>query len=361
MLLKKLYLHNFRIYQEAVFEFGPHINMIWGPNAQGKTTILEAIYYLMTGQSFRAQRTEDLIRQGANFFYIEACFEKHGVEQRLRISSTGKERKIFYNDTLCHTQSALLGILQGVLMTPDDAMLVKGAPQLRRQFLDLQLAQTDPLYIHHLTRYHRAMRQRNFLLRAKERATIESWEHEMANAASYIIFQRHRAIKELQSRVKNCHQHLSEGNEALEISYKSQMGEVLVDLEREKIRNYHVEQFQKLRHREMILGASLVGPHKDDLNIHVDAKDARYFASEGQQRTCVTSIKFAEYYRLHQQTEELPLMLMDDVGVSLDENRRQRLRKNFQGLGQVFLTSTQLLEEDHHVIYVASRELVNHS
>lgn len=359
MLLKRLYLHNFRLYEEAVFNFCPSINLICGANAQGKTTVLEVIYYLMTGRSFRALRAEDLIRHGADFFYIEATFEKHGIEQRLRISASSKEKKIFYNNTECPTNSGLLGILQGVLMTPDDAMLVKGAPQIRRQFLDLQLAQADPLYVHHLTRYHRAMRQRNFLLRAKESASIESWEHEMAHAASYIVFQRNRAIQDLQSSIKDYHTGLAGRAESLELFYKSQMGEFSDHVQQESIRKYHCDQYSKHRKREMLLGATLCGPHKDDLMIHIDAKDARYFASEGQQRTSIASLKFAEYQRLRQQTTEAPLMLMDDVGVSLDETRRQRLLEHFKGLGQVFLTSTQVLAgltSNDNLIQVSSCE-----
>ena len=340
MFLKKLYLRNFRLYEEAFFEFDPQVNMICGANAQGKTTVLEAIYYLITGRSFRALRPQELIRQGAEFFYLEAIFEKHGIEQRLRISSNATEKKIFYNQTEYPTAAGLLGLIQGVLMAPDDAMLVKGSPQLRRQFLDLQLAQTDPLYIHHLTRYHRALKQRNTLLRLKNELTIESWEHEMATAAAYVVLQRQKTIADLQKSIYILHPLLAGSQEKLEIVYKSNLPptENLTVL-----RDHQLALYQKQRKREMYLGTTLTGPQKDDLSFLINEKDARYFGSEGQQRTTIASIRFAEWERLRNQSSQTPLMLLDDIGISLDESRRQKLYQRLQMQGQVFLTATDPL------------------
>ena len=144
MYLKSIYLKNFRIYKEKFIEFSPQINMIWGENAIGKTTILEAIYYLISGKSFRTEKSQDLISEGENYFYIEAQFLKHGISQSLKISFDGKERKIVYNSTRLQTATNLLGILQGVLLTPDDVELVKGSPLIRRHFFDLHSRRPIP-------------------------------------------------------------------------------------------------------------------------------------------------------------------------------------------------------------------------
>ena len=175
LYLRNLYLRQFRRYEEVHFQFNPTINSIVGPNAHGKTTILEAIQFLMSGRSFRTQQPSDLIRHEQNYFYIEADFIKQGIQQTLKISYDGKERKIVHNSTVCQSSTNLLGLLQGVVVIPDSASLVKGSPLLRRHFLDLQIAQVDPLYVHHLTRYARAMRQRNVLLKRKDLATIHGW------------------------------------------------------------------------------------------------------------------------------------------------------------------------------------------
>jgi DNA replication and repair protein RecF len=338
MFLRSLYLRNFRIYKEALFEFSPHLNVICGANALGKTTILEAIYYLISGHSFRTSQNFDLIRQGAEGFFIEAFFIKRGVEQRLKVLFDGKERKIIYNNTCCPSTSSLLGLIQGVLITPEDVALVKGEPQIRRLFLDLQIAQTDPLYVHHLTRYNRAMRQRNYLLKARSIAAIESWEHEMANAAAYVSQQRFSSISHLQISSQHLHNRLSGEINNFELHYKSGAPR---DGGPDVLKYYHREQYHKHRKREMELGITLHGPHKDDLLIAIGSKSVRYFASQGQQRGCVAVLKLAEWMRLHELSETKPLMLIDDVGLSLDQERKSKLFAYVGGMGQVFLTATE--------------------
>jgi DNA replication and repair protein RecF len=352
MFLRALYLHQFRLYEEALFEFSPKVNIIRGSNARGKTSLLEAIYFLMTGRSFRTAQLSDLIRHGAQFFYLEASFVKHGIEQKVRIYCNGKERKVTHNNSPCQSAIALLGLLQGAVIHPDDAAIVKGAPAARRHLLDLQLAQSDPLYVHHLTRYGRAMRQRNALLRAKSAAAIESWEYEMANAASYIIQQRARAVDHLQKHGKVLYSGICGGSENLSLRYKAHgIGDhPLTDLE--ALRSVYCDNYCKHRRREMDLGMTLTGPHKDDVMIVLDNKDARAFASEGQQRSCVVALRLAEWERLKGASQEVPLMLVDDLGMSLDNSRRSQLLGHFSALEQVFITTTEegiLVPNEHEI------------
>lgn len=338
MLIKSLYLKNFRIYEEALFEFQPLFNPICGPNATGKTTILEAIHFLALGRSFRTGQVTDLIRQGASYFYLEALFEKNGVEQRLKVSSDGKERRITFNSTPCQSLASLIGTLPLVTLTPDDATLVKGAPSLRRQFLDLQIAQSDPFYVHALMRYNRAMRQRNHLLRERQLATIESWEYELAHSAAYLCKQRAAAVTDLQQRGSALYRTLSGEDRDLLLTYKNNSP---IASGEEQAKHYYLNHYQKLRGREMELGYTLSGPHKDDLIIEIGKGEARYFASEGQQRSIVAALHFAEWDRLHALSGEAPLLLIDDVGISLDSSRKQKLLSHAASLSQVFLTSTE--------------------
>lgn len=347
MQLRSLYLKNFRIYDEASFTFGSRINLICGPNAIGKTTILEALYVLMTGGSFRATQNSDLIKAGASGFYIEAVFVKHGIEQSLKFAYEGKERKIIYNSTSLHSSSHLIGLLQGVLHVPDDVQLVKGAPQQRRHFLDLQIAQVDPLYIHHLTRYNRAMRQRNALLRTRNQATLETWESEMASASAYITDERARTVADLSCLGSALHNQLA-GSEMFALRYKTDVKSF------DCLRDYYVQLFKKNRMREMDLGITLYGPHKDDFVIELNNQEARYFASEGQQRSSVSTLRLAEWTRLKTISEEAPLFFIDDLGISLDQTRRSKLVNSLTDLSQVFLTLTQPIDfADHHLISLA--------
>lgn len=358
MHLRALYLHNFRIYEEALYEFCPKINVISGANARGKTSILEAIYFLMTGRSFRTAQASDMIRHGASGFYIEASFIKHDIEQTLRVSCSGKDRRIVYNNTQYASLSNLFGLLQGAVIHPDDAAIVKGAPEIRRHLLDVQIAQVNPLYVHHITRYHRAMKQRNYLLRTKTASTIESWEQEMAISAAYIVHQRMLTIEDLQHQSQRLYSLIGGGNDSLALTYKSQgivRNGLAVDMDILKLRSYYLEQYCKQRQREMELGITLTGPHKDDLfiglNSNPNAIEARFFASEGQQRSCVAALRLAEWERLKAMSCEMPIMLIDDVGMSLDHSRRMRLFEHLPSLEQVFLTTTEELSlAESHVI-----------
>jgi len=340
MILRRLKLINFRCYSSATFEFCPGINTICGANARGKTTILEAIYFLISGTSFRAQQAADLIAMGASSFYIEADFIKHGVEQKLRIGCNGKERKILHNNTALASTSSLIGLLQGVVMTPDDVAIIKGAPAVRRQFLDLQIAQSDPLYVHHLTRYHKAMRQRNALLKSKNCSSLYTWEHEMANSAAYISKQRHQASIDLEGTGSELHSKISGHSEKLSLQYKTS-APILESTT--QLKGHFEAQFNRLRQKELLFGVTLAGPHKDDLGITIGQKEARFFASEGQQRSCVAALHMAEWTRLNAIGDEPPLMLIDDVGISLDASRRNNLLTHACQMGQVFLTSTHEL------------------
>lgn len=326
-------MHNFRAYKEAFFEFGPHLNVIHGSNALGKTSLLEALHFFVSGRSFRGAQASELIRQGASHFYLEARFVKREIEQVLRATCGAGERKFVYNSTVFPSTAHLLGLLKGVVAAPDDVTLVKGPPLIRRQYLDVQIAQIDPLYVHHLTRYARALRQRNCLLRAKLVLTIESWEHEMAQSATYITRQRACAVADLCVLLKRIHQRLAESKEVLSIQYKSSADQA--DLEA-----YFLALYKKSRKREIELGATLFGPHKDDVLIMIDGKDVRSYASEGQQRTCVMGLRCAEWERLSSIGDERPLMLVDDVAIGLDDRRRALLMAYLGELSQVFLTTT---------------------
>lgn len=345
MYIKTLYLQNFRIYEEAYFEFCPHVNLICGPNAKGKTSLLEALHYLMIGRSFRTQQYQDLIKQEQPGFHIDSHFIKHSVEQRLRVTGNVNERKMLHNSTPLTSLSHLLGLIQGVVQTPDDINLIKGPPLLRRQFLDIQISQADPLYVHHLMRYTRAMRQRNQLLRSKTQASIETWEHEMSQSAAYIILKRRQTLQNLQTISRQYYTELTEEKAPLALNYRS-IPAYLADAD--EIKQYFIAQFQKNREREKIIGYTQIGPHKDDLVITIDGRDVRYFASEGQQRSCATALHFAEWKNLRMAGTEPPLFMIDDVGMSLDLKRKERLIHQFAELGQVFLTTTDICLIDHY-------------
>lgn len=345
MYLKSLYLNNFRLFEEAYVEFCPEVNWISGQNAMGKTTLLEAIYLLSTGTSFRSHQLSNLIRHGASHFYLEAHFVKHEISQRLRLSYSKAERRIYINNSCYPSLSALYGVLFSIAYSPEDICLINGAPQERRRLIDTQLGQIDPLYLHHLSRYQRAMRQRNYLLKAKNVLSIESWEYEMATSAAYIVQKRLPLIETLQKHAAPIHRLIAGHQPDLTLSYRPFGRLDGSGWHEQALRQHYLEQYQKHRPREIALASTLVGPHKDDISITIGEKDARFFASEGQQRSCAASLRLAQWQQLQQASELAPLMLIDDFGVSLDAMRCQRLLEQLNSCSQLFLTSTMPLPD----------------
>ncbi len=331
MILRSLYLNNFRRYEKAEFHFEPGVNLFYGSNAVGKTTILEAIGLLITGKSFRTSKLTHLIRAGESYFFIRAYFEKDGVEQTLGFGYDGKDKKVIHNNTPCATTSALFGIMHGVVLTPDDIEMIKGGPALRRRFLNLQIGQVNPAYVQHASQYQQAMQQRNCLLKAKQTASIEIWENQMAQSGAYLCQERQTLVDCLEKGASPTFSALSNQKENIALSYHSfYSGEA----------NYR-ELLEQNRLKDMEMGFTRFGPHRDDLIIQVDTKEARHFASEGQQRSCVAALRFAEWDLLKKRSNLSPLLLLDDIGVSLDENRRHFLLGELDKAGQVILTSTE--------------------
>lgn len=341
-MIRTLYLENFRNYKEKQIAFSPTINWIVGPNAQGKTNLLEALSLLSTGRSFRTQHLSELIREGADSFYLEAQFEKDGVLQTLALSFDGSAKQMQHNATQYAQFTPLIGLLPTVLLLPEDGALIWGAPAYRRRFLNLHIAQATPLYVQHLMRYQKALDQRNALLRRKTAVAIEPWEEMMAQSGAALMTMRALATEQLASPLLEMLQKLSGGSDALECSYQSSFP--LQSFQ--ELPAYLKEQWQKQRNKEMQLGTTLMGPHRDDLKLMVGKKPAKMVASEGQKHSIAAALRLAEWQRLKTLTHSTPLFCVDDFGVHLDAERQARLYKEIQELGQVFLTAPTAFEPE---------------
>jgi DNA replication and repair protein RecF len=342
MFLKRLLLRNFRNYKHAEVVFSPSVNLIQGNNGQGKTNLLEAIHFVSTGRSFRTRSLSDLITFGQQFFYLEAEFFKENVSQSLKIYYDNNTRKVQYNETVYTSLNSLLGILPSVLLSPDDLSLVSGNPAERRRFLDLHIAQIDPLYVHHLGRYFKAMKQRNHLLRSKSDAAIQAWEQMMAHSSCYLVQKRAQAAKALKAPSTQWMGILSRNQDTIDIHYHSSLS--LPPGHRDAAAHFQ-QIWKKMRSKEMHLGATLVGPHRDDLAIHMMDKPAKVFSSEGQKRSCISSMRFAEWEQMADTLGFAPLLGIDDFGIQLDIERRSQMKSHLSKFSQVFLTSPVQLQD----------------
>lgn len=344
MYLKTLILRNFRNIKELQAHFSDRLNVFYGDNAQGKTNLLEAIYFVSTGRSFRTQSLKELIHDQETQFQLEAEVVRDQVTQRIKISYDGNVKRLQIDGNTYASFHPLLGVLPTVLYTPYDIELISGAPAERRRFLNIHLAQSDPLYVHHLTCYWRAMKQRNCLLRARSIDAIECWENQMAQSAEYITKARKEMLSELKPPLRKEAKALSDEEHDLTLSISSAKD--------------YLKQLQKNRSKEMDFGATLTGPHRDDISLHINASLARTKASEGQKKTMVAALKLAEWERLSNRINEPVLMGFDDLDGQLDNSRSSLLKKRLKSLGQVFITTPHEPDIDGKHFHIMNGSLI---
>jgi DNA replication and repair protein RecF len=331
MRLKELELASFRLFKEKKAAFSPGINLVAGPNATGKTSFLEAIYLLWAGRSFKTGSWKDLILDGAPFFRVDLTLEKQGLEQKLGLGVAEKEKHFLYNKTAHVSFAPLLGVLKGVLLEPNDAALVHGPPNLRRRYLDLQLAQTTPLYVHHLLRYNRSLKERNALLKGKKKEGIEAYEWIMAQSGVYLRKARFNALKGLEPKLAHYYSAIAGKEESVLLEYQPSGG-----LEMEPERFLRV--LSNSRARDYALGSTQAGLHRDEVKIVLNSKEAKHFASEGEKRSLASSLRLAEWELMQELSGEYPLFLVDDLGLGLDANRLASFLKLVHQMPQTLLT-----------------------
>lgn len=335
--LQSLVLRSFRNIKEAHLSFSKGANLIQGDNAQGKTSLLEALSLLSTGRSFRTRYLSELIKEGESAFYIEASFMKDGVVQSVSASFDGKTRTMKHNQTGYPSFIPLLGLLPIVLLVPGDISLLSGHPADRRRFIDLHLSQADPLYLRHLTHYFKAMKQRNHLLRQMDDLAITPWEQIMARSSAYLVPKRAEAAARLAPLLTHFMQLLSGGKDQLDMHYQPSCHDESNPL-------HFLEKLQKGRRRDMEMKCSHVGPHRDDFLFTIDNREARIFSSEGQKRCLIAALRLAEWQRLQSMVGHPPLIAIDDFGIHLDAERHDHMQSLLKEVGQLFVTSPMSLE-----------------
>ncbi len=331
--VKSLYLRNFRNYTEAEVSFSPGVNLFHGDNAQGKTNLLEAACLITTGRSFRTPHLNELVRDGEAFFFLEGIVSKDGFDHTVQISFNGGIKKLTLDGNNYGTLQHLLGLLPSVLYLPSDSELVDGSPAIRRRFLNLHLAQGNPLYLHHLSRFWRAMKQRNALLRSTDTTSLDCWEIEMAESAHYLRAARESLIAAIQDPLLK---------KSLELSSGKEEHKILFDPSTPPSPEIYLAQLKKNRPREKQLGATLTGPHRDDFSLWINGKESKGFCSEGQKKTSAFALKLAEWELFTKIAESPALLGIDDLGLHLDPKRLSYFSETLSQLGQVFITSPNL-------------------
>lgn len=334
MYLKRIKLVNFRNYKQQEIELSPNMNLFFGENAQGKTNILEAVFLCAIGKSFRAKKEKELINLEKKQAFVEIEYEKSDRSGKIKIILDDK-KTIFLNDIKQSKLSDILGKINMVMFSPDDIEILKSSPAKRRRFLNIMISQLRPHYVHSLNMYQKTLEQRNNYLRQivkenKPEEMLEIWDESLANYAKEIYEYRNEFVGKIKEKISDIHSQITDRQEELKIKYIS-------DCENKET---YKEELIKSRKADIERGYTSKGIHRDDIYFFINKKQVNIYGSQGQNRTVILSLKLAELEIIKEETEEYPILLLDDFMSELDGKRRENFLKNIYNT-QILITCTE--------------------
>ena len=344
MNLQELNLRSFRNYEEVHLDFEPGVNLIVGDNAQGKTNLLEAISYLGSGKSFRAQKTSEMVRFGADFAEIQGKVFSQERQQELRylLFAGSRPRQIFRNGAKKKSAADLSGVLPTVLFCPEDLLILKMGSSQRRRFGDLALCGLRPNYDAALTEYHRILEQKSRILkdRFENPALLDilpEYNTRLCQVGALLISYRARFYEALEYSAAKFHNQFSGGVENFTLDYKtvSTVKDPFAPIS--VVTNELMDHLDKHYRAELEAAQCLTGPHKDDFTVSLSGIDLKAYGSQGQTRTAAISLKLAQRELMGREWGEEPVLLLDDVLSELDPGRQDFVLNQIVS-GQVFIT-----------------------
>lgn len=336
MIIKNLKLNHFRNYNDLDVSFDNKLNIIYGDNAQGKTNLLEAIYVCATSKSHRTNLFREMIEMNHSQSHIQMTIRKSDSDYDIdvHLNDTGK-KQFSINRLPIKKMDELLGIVHVVMFSPEDLSLIKSGPKERRRFIDIELSQLSTVYFHYLQQYHKLLKQRNALLKecyknpsSENREQLNIWDMQFVQYGMKIIEYRKSFVSDLNDIYKRRHFDISGGKEKMNLQYEC-------NVEAEKFE----EKLMKNQVKDIRMGTTSVGPHRDDLIFDMNGVDLRKYGSQGQQRTAALSLKLSEIDLVILRKEQEPILLLDDVLSELDAHRQQYLLEHLSGI-QTFITCT---------------------
>lgn len=340
--LEKLHLKGFRNYHDQQLQFHPRLNLLVGDNAQGKTNLLEAIYYLSVTRSFRTNRDQELANFDDRYFYLKGIFFKNDFYDQVQISYR-------YNDQLKFTVNnnrvkrfENLHKYPVVVFSPDDLQVIREGPSFRRRFLNLEGSKLSPLYFKDLKDYQRVVTQRNALLKTKSSVSqlnrlLEPWDQSLVELGVKLIASRIELTRALEEEAQIFFSKMTSAGEQLKLHYHST---VKTSENQEQMVSGFLKQLVDKRELEYKRGTTMVGPHLDDLKISINGIDSRRFSSQGQKRTAALALKMAEIRLFWQRNQINPIILLDDVFSEFDSGRKKHLLQFLrETAGQCFIST----------------------
>ncbi len=304
--------------------FSDGLNILFGKNAQGKTNCAEAVFYLCTGTSLRIRHDKQLIKAGAEYARIVAEAENRYGNVTLEANIYENKREIRINGSKISKNADLMGQMNGVFFSPGELRLIQDGPDERRRFMNISISQTSPAYYTALLRYNKILDQRNTLLKDKDISlvldTLPVWDEQLCRYAAVVIKKRVEFLEKLAPFAKEYHSFLTDGQEELVVKPDRAYGGTEEEIA-EKLLGRLANNYEK----DLRLGFTTVGPHRDDLSITIGGTDAKSYASQGQMRTAALALKLAEMQIFKEISGEYPVLILDDVMSELDLRRRRKL------------------------------------
>ena len=337
MFIKEIKLENFRNYDFTKIELNEKTNIFFGDNAQGKTNILEAIFFAGLGKSFRTNKEKELIKENKDNGKIEIKFIKNNREEKINVEINDR-KKFFINEIPVRKLSEIIGKINIVLFNPEDIEILKNEPTRRRKFLNIMISQLRPKYIYLMSEYSKALEQRNNYLKQikfenKSKNNLEIWDEQLVNLGIKIYEYRKEFIEKIIKKINIIHQNITNGEEEIELEYITECDD------KEK----YLELLKQRRKLDIIKGFTTKGIHRDDFVIYINKKEIKIFGSQGQNRTAMLSLKLAELQVIYDEIGEYPILLLDDFMSELDKTRRKNFLENIEGT-QVIITGTEKLD-----------------
>lgn len=354
MFIKKLQLKNYRNYENFSLDINSHKVLIVGKNAQGKTNLLEAILYLSCLDSYRITKDIELIKWGEKFAKINAEVLKDGFSTDLAVTiCPPKKKELFLNGIKKNKSSDFLGNLKAISFSVNDLMLLRGTPEDRRKWIDMAISQLYPAYSERLSKYNKIKTQKNNFLKDVKKmgnfdeTLMEVFNSQLITTGSNIIFLRLKFLKEIENCAISTHKKIAP-EENLRFSYISktnpQIDYLKDEISVEKIAKDFENTLEERTQEEIIRAQTLVGPHRDDILFYINDNEAAKFASQGQQRTIVLSLKLAELNLVKNKSDYNPILLLDDVLAELDDVRQAYLLNSIPENTQTIITSVDALQ-----------------
>ncbi|MFM9413995.1 DNA replication/repair protein RecF [Peptococcus simiae] len=349
MLIQGLQLAYFRNYRRVDISPAPVLNLLIGPNGQGKTNLIESLYTLSVGHGFRAAKDRDLIYHGAEAARLKAIIQAEGSRRQLplELAFNGHAKRWRLNGVSYRQLQDLPDRLLAVLFTPDDLAVVKGSPDERRRFLDRELGLVNPGYDLERRKYRKLLAQRNELLKdiragRAETGQLSVWDRNLAQSGARLIADRLDFLRHLVPRARQVHEHMAR-KAGFNITYQASLGAQVKNEGAEDLERLFLEALADQRQHDIRAGSTSIGPHRDDLVFYASQEDLRTFGSQGQQRTAILALKLAEVDVIRQRCGSQPILLLDDVLSELDPIRQRLLLEAVvdQDL-QTFISSTHL-------------------